>query len=119
VVIQSPEHILGRNTGLGREIDVSLRTMIGSSEMLVIIECRDRQARQDVTWIEQVASKQEDVGANKAVAVCPGGFTKGARKLAEAKQIDLRMIANSRAPKCSAGQVSTQLDTATGTLSIE
>jgi hypothetical protein len=99
VVIKSPEYIVGRNTGTRREVDVSLRTKIGSSEMLVIIECRDRQVRQDARWIEQVASKLEDVRANKAVAVCPGGFTEGARKLAEAKQIDLRMIANVTGPE--------------------
>lgn len=93
VTIQSPEFIIGRNSGKRREVDVSLRTKIGSSAMFVMIECRDRQGRQDVTWIEQVAMKQEDVGANKAVAVCPDGFTKGARQLAAAKGIDLRTIA--------------------------
>lgn len=64
VTIQSPEFIIGRNSGKRREVDVSLRTKIGSSAMFVMIECRDRQGRQDVTWIEQVAMKQEDVGAN-------------------------------------------------------
>jgi hypothetical protein len=98
VVIQSPEYIVGRNTGTRREVDVSLRVKIGSSELFVMIECRDRPGRQDATWIEQVASKQEDVGANKAVAVCSSGFTEGAGRLAEAKQIDLRTIAKVTGP---------------------
>jgi hypothetical protein len=87
VTIQSPEFIIGRNSGKRREVDVSLRTKIGSSAMFVMFECRDRQGRQDVTWIEQVAMKQEDVGANKAVAVCPDGFTKGAQQLAAADEV--------------------------------
>jgi Restriction endonuclease len=105
VVIQSPEFIVGRNTGELREVDVTLRTKAGSSDLLVMIECRDRKRKQGTAriegteWIEQVASKQEDVGANKAVAVCPGGFTKGARRLAEAKQIDLRTVVSVTAPE--------------------
>jgi Restriction endonuclease len=99
VVIQSPEFILGRNTGERREVDVTLRTRAGSSDLLVMIECRDRQGRQGVQWIEEVASKQENVGANKAVAVCPGGFTRGARHLADAKQIDLRTITSLTGPE--------------------
>jgi restriction endonuclease len=99
VVIRSPEYIVGRHTGKRREVDVSLRTKVGSADLFVMIECRDRQGKQDVTWIEQVAVKQEDVGANKAVAVCPDGFTQGARQLAGAKQIDLRTIASVTAPE--------------------
>jgi hypothetical protein len=105
VVIQSPEYIVGRKTGERREVDVTLRTKAGSSDLLVMIECRDRKRRKGTAriegteWIEQVASKQEDVGANKAVAVCPGGFTKGARKLAAAKQIDLRTVMSVTAPE--------------------
>jgi hypothetical protein len=41
VVIQSPEYILGPNTGDLREVDVTLRTKVGSSDLLVMIECRD------------------------------------------------------------------------------
>jgi hypothetical protein len=99
VLIQSPEFILGRNTGKHREVDVTLRTKIGSSDVLVMIECRDRDGRQGAPWIEQILSKQEDVGANKAIAVCPDGFTKPAWKLAEAKQIDLRTITSVTGPE--------------------
>jgi hypothetical protein len=67
-----------------------LRSQIGSVDVLVIIECRDRGNAQDVTWIEQLASKREDVGADKAVAVSAAGFSPGARNLARSKQIDLR-----------------------------
>jgi hypothetical protein len=69
VEIRSPDFIMGRDSGTSREVDVSWRSQVGSVSVLVIIECRDRAKPQDVTWIEQLASKREDVGADKAVAV--------------------------------------------------
>jgi hypothetical protein len=92
VEIRSPDFITGRNSGTSREVDVSLRSQVGSVSVLVIIECRDRAKPQDVTWIEQLASKREDVGADKAVAVSAGGFSAGARNLARSKQVDLRSL---------------------------
>lgn len=92
VEIRSPDYIMGRNSGTSREVDVSLRAQVGSARVLVIIECRDRAKPQDVTWIEQLASKREDVGADKAVAVSSGGFSASARNLARSKKIDLRSL---------------------------
>lgn len=92
VEIRSPDFIMGRSSETTREVDVSLRSTVGSVSVLVIIECRDRAKPQDVTWIEQLASKREDVGADKAVAVAAGGFSAGARNLARSKQVDLRSL---------------------------
>jgi len=58
-----------------REIDVSIRRSVGSVPVLVIVECRDRRRRQDVEWIEQVASKRDSVGADAAVVVTTNGLT--------------------------------------------
>jgi Restriction endonuclease len=92
VEIRSPDYIMGRNTETLREVDVSLRSQVGSVSVLVIIECRDRAKPQGASWIEQLASKREDVGADKAVAVSAAGFSAGARKLARSKQVDLRSL---------------------------
>jgi hypothetical protein len=92
VEIRSPDYITGKITKRRREVDVSLRSQVGSVDVLVIIECRDRGKPQDVTWIEQLASKREDVGADKAVAVSATGFSPGARNLARSKQVDLRSL---------------------------
>jgi hypothetical protein len=90
VEIRSPDYIIGRLSGQRREVDVSLRSRVGSVDVLVIIECRDRSKAQGVTWIEQLASKREDVGADKAVAVSAAGFTPGAQNLARSEQVELR-----------------------------
>jgi hypothetical protein len=90
IEIKSPEYVTGRLSGSRREIDVSLRSNIGSTMVFVIIECRDRRDTEDVRWIEQLATKREDVGADKAVAVSKVDFTEGARNMAATKGIELR-----------------------------
>jgi hypothetical protein len=90
--VTSPDYILGRRSGSRREVDVALRAKIGSSNVLVIVECRDRAATEDVTWVEQLANKREDVGADKAVAVSATGFTEGAKNAAAAFGIPLRTL---------------------------
>jgi hypothetical protein len=92
IQVTSPDYIVGRNSGSRREVDVALRARIGSSLVLVIVECRDRDETQDVTWVEHLASKREDVGADKAVAVSAMGFTKGAKNAAAAYGIPLRTL---------------------------
>jgi hypothetical protein len=99
VIITSPDYILGYQTGSRREVDVSLRARVGSAQILVIIECRDRQKVQDARWIEQIAGKKDDVRADRAVAVSPSGFTKGARNLAQTRKIDLRTIMSVTGPE--------------------
>ncbi|MFI7452760.1 hypothetical protein ACIBQX_35085 [Nonomuraea sp. NPDC049714] len=90
VEISSPDFIMGKITGVLREVDISLCARVGSVQLLVIIECRDRNAVQDVRWIEEIATKREDVGANKAIAVSRTGFSIAAKKMAKAKDVDLR-----------------------------
>jgi len=92
VEIKSPDYVIGVNSGARREIDVSLRTRVGSVEILVILEVRDRKDIEDVTWIEQLATKRDDVRASKVVAISSAGFSKGARELAERLGVELRSV---------------------------
>ena len=92
IKVTSPDYIEGKKSKSPREVDISLRSQIGSSDILVIVECRDRKGNEDVTWIEQLATKREDVGADKAVAVSSTGFSKGAINLATAENIELRTL---------------------------
>jgi hypothetical protein len=90
VQIKSPERICGRHSGRRREVDVTLRCEVGATDVLVAIECRDRKGAQDVRWIEELASKAEDVGANVIVAVSTSGFTEAAKRSAAAHRVLLR-----------------------------
>jgi hypothetical protein len=93
IEVKSPDYIRGKNSGSMREIDATIRDKIGSAELLVIVECRDRQGIQDVTWIEQLPKKATDVGASKVIAVSSTGFSPGAKNVAASNNIDLRTYA--------------------------
>lgn len=90
--INSPGYILDVVTEKPREVDVSIRFSVGTHDFLTVIECRDRKAVQDVTWIEQVNTKTKDIKADKIIAVSTSGFTEGAKRKAEHNNIVLRTL---------------------------
>lgn len=92
VTVKSPDYVVGRKSGSQREVDVSLRGSLGSSEVFIMIECRDRSDTEFVDWIDQLKGKRDDVGADKVVAVSSTGFSSGARGAAEGSSIELRTM---------------------------
>ena len=92
VTVKSPDSIPCITTGRHREVDVSIRTWVGSAEILITVECRDRVAVQDVTWIEQLAAKKKNIGAAKTIAVAASGFSTEATRIARENGIDLRIL---------------------------
>lgn len=90
-VVKSPDYIVDRATGDRREVDVSIRMQVGSIPVLIVIECRDRDDVEDVTWIEQLVQKCSDLRA-KGVAVSSAGFSAGAEKKAAFWGIETRRI---------------------------
>ncbi len=92
IKVISPDRIPSLLTGRRREVDASLRTKIGSAEVLVTIECRKRHARQDVTWIEQLGSKKQALGAARTIAVASSAFSDDAVRVARHYGIDLRVL---------------------------
>jgi hypothetical protein len=93
-VVKSPDRIKDKVTGRMREVDVSIRYVVGSVNILITIECRDRKAVPDDTWIEQLATKKQKIGASHTVAVSSTNFTKPAIKSAQLYGIELRVIKN-------------------------
>lgn len=93
-VIKSPDHISDKTTisGQPREVDASIRYQVGSVPILITIECRDRTSEQDVTWIEQLASKRDSIGASVMVAVSSVGFTQPALEKARFYGIETRLL---------------------------
>ena len=83
-VVRSPDHITDKVTGQPREVDASVRYQVGSVPILITIECRDRVSTEDVTWIEQLVSKRESIGASATVAVSATGFSGPAKEKAKA-----------------------------------
>lgn len=92
MIVTSPDRIRCKATDRPREVDASIRSRIGTAEVLVTIECRRRSKVQDVTWIEQLAAKKMAIGADRTIAVSASGFTAEAEKIAHQHGISLRKI---------------------------
>lgn len=92
ITVTSPEYFTGKQSLSRREVDITLRSTIGSSQILVIVECRERDGTEDVRWVEEVIGKIPDIGADKAVIVSSDGFSKGAINLAKAQGIEIRTL---------------------------
>ena len=91
--VKSPDRIRDKVTGQCREVDASIRYSVGSSDLLITIECRDRVRTQDVTWIEQLATKRFHIGADRTLAVSSTPFTAAALRAAKLHGISTRLIA--------------------------
>jgi hypothetical protein len=92
LVVRSPDRIPCKVSGRKREVDVSIRSRVGTVDLLVTIECRKRHPRQDVTWIEQLATKRDALGASCTIAVSSSGFTPNAQAMAARHGIRLRRL---------------------------
>lgn len=92
IQVKSPDRIRSIITGRLREVDVSIRSKVGTSDVLITVECRRRKPKQDVTWIEQIASKRHAIGASRTIAVSPAGFSSDAQTAAHYYGIDLRTL---------------------------
>lgn len=88
-IVKFDDTLLDKRTGLPRQIDVSVSSTQGFYRHLAIIECKDKNRKVTVEWIEGFRSKIEDVGAQKGVMVSPLGFSKGAAEKAKSYGIEL------------------------------
>lgn len=94
LVVTSPDRLRCKLTGRLREVDASIRAKVGTTEMLVTIECRRRSKIQDVTWIEQLATKKTSIGADRTIAVSISGFSAEAQIAASHAGISLRKVSD-------------------------
>lgn len=93
-VVTSPDRLRDRITGRLREVDATVRIVRpDGTEELTAIECRRRRNRQDDPWIEQLASKQHKIGADRVIAVSSRGFSESAKLSANHFGIALRTLA--------------------------
>ena len=56
-IVKSPDQIADIVTGTKRQVDASIRYLVGSVPILITVECKKRSRRQDVTWIEGLVTK--------------------------------------------------------------
>jgi hypothetical protein len=92
--VTSPDRIPCRTTGRLREVDASIRSRVGTANVLITVECRKRGRKQDVTWIEQLAAKKHAIGADRTIAVSSAGFSLNAQATARKHGIDVRRLSD-------------------------
>ena len=92
--VTSPAKLPDYDSGGYREVDISIEGKVGSHNILIAIECRDHQKRQNKTWIEQLRTKKESIRANKMIAVSTSGFSEGTKQTAQKYGIETRLISN-------------------------
>ena len=72
-----------------RQIDVLISSKVGPFDVKIIIECKDYNKNVNVTALDALYSKLQDVNAQKAIMVARKGFTIGAKKKAQRLGISL------------------------------
>lgn len=90
--IISPGFINDRITNQSREVDILVEHTVGTSVIRIVIECRDRTATQDTTWIEQLHTKLNDLNVHKKIAVSSSPFTISAKEKAKFYGIETRTL---------------------------
>lgn len=95
-IVKSPDRIRDLTTNELREVDVSIRFQAGSMEILITVECQKRSRKANDTWIEQLATKRQKLGAAKTIAVSEKGFTRAAHLTARQHGIELRILSEIR-----------------------
>lgn len=87
--VKIDDKIRGFESGIDRQIDVSIKTRFAGSNILVIVQAKDYNAKADINVVGTFASVIKDVRASKGVLICNKGFTSGAKKLAKNLLIDI------------------------------
>lgn len=91
--VTSPDRIPELATGIAQQVDISIRVRVGTADLLIIVECRDRRRPAGKAWIDELAARGQAIGASKIIAVSASGFTKPAKLKAQVHGIELRELA--------------------------
>lgn len=83
------DHILGRDSGINRQIDISIRSKVAGHEILIIVQAKDQKRPADINILGEFETVIRDVGAQKGILICNPGFTTSAKTFAQNKKIDI------------------------------
>ncbi len=87
------DKIPGRQSGLLREIDISIKMSVGDAELLYIVQCKDRGKRPaDILILGEFSSVIKDVGAAKGFLICTSGFARSNYQYARTLGIELLTV---------------------------
>lgn len=102
-IVTHDDKIRGRDTGLERQIDVSIRANIAGHDLLIIVQAKDHTRPADVNIVGEFKSVIADVGASKGVLICSNGFTETALEYGKTVGIDLCTAHDAQSRKWTMG----------------
>jgi len=89
-IVTLDDRIVGSESKVERQLDVTIRVSVAQYKLLVIIECKDEARPIDVGTMGEFASLLRDVKGNKGVMISSSGYTPAAIEMARAQGIDTR-----------------------------
>jgi hypothetical protein len=91
-VVTPNDRIIGKGSCKPRQVDVSIRKKVGQFEVLIVLDCKDRERPLDVKDVEQFMGIAQDICAHKAGMVAAKGFSDTAKKRAQDAGIELYRV---------------------------
>lgn len=86
------DKILGNESKMKRQIDVSIKGTINQIDLLYVVQCKDYTRPADITKIGEFASVIRDIGASKGFLVCSSGFSKNIYNYAKTHGIEILSV---------------------------
>jgi hypothetical protein len=86
--IKFDDSIVGIDSKVPRQIDISIRKHIGQYAMLIVIDCKDYAEPLDVKDVETFSALVRDVRANRGALIVSSSFTPAALNIAKNEGID-------------------------------
>lgn len=98
-IVTHDEKILGVQSNSMRQIDVTIRARVATTQLLIIVQVKDYKTPADINTVGEFDAVVKDVRANKGILVCSGGFSKNAHRYAESLGIALCRAADAESKK--------------------
>jgi len=83
------DKIIGKQSGIKREIDISIKGIIQNFDVLFLVQCKDHNRPADINIIGEFSSVIKDLGAQKGYLICKSGFAKTIHQYAKTVGIEL------------------------------
>jgi len=97
--VRHDDHIVGSESGISRQIDVSVRQRVADEDVLYIVSCKDTASPADITVIGEFSAVIQDVKASKGFLLCSSGFAKTNYRYAQSKGIELLTIEDAQSDR--------------------
>lgn len=91
--VAANQFLEGHDSGGRRQVDIVIRHTIGTTKLLLIVECKRKTRPIDLKEMEEFIGLKEDVRAHAGIMVSANGFSKRALRIAQKNNIQTFTIA--------------------------